>query len=125
MSEPKEPRENIDPDKWKSFLEDFSARNNNRRARFELFKKGEVSEESGEAFFEEARLEGSGDHRSVVVVRIDRGDANADKIEDTVTNIRGIGVQFDTDGSEDALEITDDQGSLISLMFESRVDGDS
>ncbi len=125
MSEPKEPRVNIDPDNWKSFLVEFSTRNNNRRARFELFKQGEVSEESGEAFFEEARLEGSGDHRRVVVVRIDRGDAKADKIQDTITNIRGIGVQYDTDGSEDALEITDDQGSLISLMFESMVDGNS
>ena len=28
-----------------------------------------------------------------------------------------------TDGSEDALEITDDENTLISLRFESKVDG--
>lgn len=123
MSKPREPRKNIDPEKWKSFLEEFSVRNNNRRARFELFKRGEAIEEQEEASFEEARLEGSGNNRNVVVVRIDRGNKNAEKIEDEITNIRGIAVQYDTDGSEDALEFTDDQNSLISLMFESKVDG--
>ncbi|MEZ5344377.1 MAG: hypothetical protein R2681_02370 [Pyrinomonadaceae bacterium] len=125
MSEPIEPRKAVDPDKWKSFLEEFSARNNNRRARFEVFRNADVTEESREAHFEEARIEGTGDHRKVVIVRIDRGNANAEKIEDEIANVRGIRVQYDTDGSEDALEIFDDQSRMIILMFESNVDGDS
>ncbi|MGI8670817.1 MAG: hypothetical protein ACR2J3_13375 [Aridibacter sp.] len=125
-SEPIQPRKNIDPENWKGFLEEFSERNNDRRASFDLFKAdGEILEENLEAHFEEARLETNGGKKNVVITRIDRADAKADKFTNEVTNVRRIGVQYDTDGSEDALEITDDQNSLISLRFESKVDGGS
>ena len=124
MSEPVEPRENIDSENWKEFLQAFSERNNGRRARFDLYAAGgRTEEEDEEAHFEEARLEVVDGRRNVVVVRIDRGKATADKIRDEITNVRGVAVQYDTDGSEDVLEIIDDENSLISLRFESRVDG--
>ena len=122
--EPIQPRKNIDPESWKGFLEDFSERNYDRRARFDLFKAGgEILEENLEAHFEKARLEENSGHKNVVIMRIDRNDATADKFTNEVTNVRRIGVQYDIDGSESALEITDDQNSLISLRFESKVDG--
>ncbi len=123
--EPIQPRKNIYPENWKDFLKEFSDRNNNRRARFDLFKAdGEILEENLEAHFEESRLEDDG-QKTVVIIRIDRNDADAEKIKNEVTNVRRIGVQFDTDGSESALEITDDQNTLVSLRFESKVDGAS
>ncbi len=124
INDPIVPRDKINPKDWKKFLEDFSNRNNGRRSRFDIFKSGgEILEENLEAHFEEARLEEIGDKKNVVITRIDRTDANAEKLKNEVTNVRGIAVQFETDGSENVLEITDDQNSLISLRFESKVDG--
>jgi hypothetical protein len=124
MSEPREPRKIISPDNWESFLQEFAMRNNNRRARFDVFRKdGETEEEGREAHLEDVKLVSNGDASNVEIIRIDRTESNADKISDVITNVRGIAVQYDTDKSEDALEITDDQNSLISLRMESKVDG--
>lgn len=124
INDPEVPRKIISPKYWKSFLEEFSERNNDRRARFDLFKAdGQIMEEDEEAYFEEARLEQNDDQKNVVIVRISRAEANADKVKNEVTNVRGVAVQYDTDGSEDVLEITDDQNTLINLRFESKVDG--
>jgi hypothetical protein len=125
MSEPKEPVEQIEPSKWEDFLSKFSERNYNRRARFEVFRGGSVEEESREARLEEVSLKRSGNKANVEIIRIDRADQNTDKIKDVITNVRGISVQFDVDGSEDVLEITDDENALISLRLESKVDGNS
>ena len=119
-----EPRKAISSENWHEFLTDFAMRNNNRRARFDFFRSnGETSEEGKESHLEDIILKGEGAHRSIEIIRIDRADANAEKNKIVITNVRGVGVQYDTDGSEDALEITDDQNSLISLRFESKVDG--
>ncbi len=124
MSEPREPKKIISPDDWESFLQKFVMRNNNRRARFDVFRKdGEVEEEGQEAHLEDVSLKSGGNAKNVEITRIDRTNSDAEKTKDTITNVRGIAVQYDTDGSEDALEITDDQNSLISLRFESKVDG--
>ncbi len=114
----------IEPKNWEKFLEDFSMRNNNRRARFDVFRRGgNTEEERSEAHFEAAQMNKNGDANDVVVVRIDRSKADAEKMHDTITNVVGIAVQYDTDGSEDALQITDQENELISLRFESKVDG--
>lgn len=116
----------IEPSAWAEFLSDFATRNNNRRARFDVYRSGgDTEEEAREEHLEDIRLKTDGDSKSVEVVRIDRSKADAKKTHDVITNVRGIAVQYDTDGSEDALEITDDQNTLISLHFESRVDGAS
>ena len=116
----------IEPQNWESFLEEFATRNNNRRARFDVYRSGGATEEEArEEHFEGVKLVSNGDKKSVEVTRIDRTNANAEKTHDTITNVRGIAVQYDTDGSEDALEITDDQNTLVSLRFESKVDGAS
>ncbi len=127
INEPKEPRKTIAPDKWETFLREFADRNNNRRARFDVFRAdGTIDEEGIEANLEDVRLEtDDGNAKNIVIVRIERGDKTAHKKHDTITNVRSIGVQLDTDGSEDALEITDDQNALISLRLESKVDGNS
>jgi hypothetical protein len=114
----------IEPKNWEEFLRDFSTRNNNRRARFDVYRSGGATEEERtEAHFEDASLKKNGDKNDVVVVRIDRSKSDAEKMHDTITNVIGIAVQYDTDGSEDALEITDKENELISLRFESKVDG--
>lgn len=124
QTEPKEPKKTIKPDEWENFLSEFSARNKDRRARFDVFRKdGTVQEESQELRLADINLKQSGERHSVEIIRIDRTEGEAEKQRETVTNVRGIAVQFDVDGSEDALEITDDQNTLIMLRFESNVDG--
>jgi hypothetical protein len=125
ITEPNEPVVQIEPENWKEFLSEFSQRNYNRRARFEMFQRGNVSEESQKANLEEISLKQNGNSISVEIIRIDRTNQNNLKIKDEVTNVRGISVQFDVDGSEDVLEITDNENSLISLKLESKVDGDA
>ena len=114
----------IEPVNWEEFLRMFAARNNNRRARFDVFRmRGAVEQESREEHLEDIVLKTNGHAKSVEVIRIDRSKKNAEKTRDVITNVRGIAVQYDTDGSENVLEITDDQNTLISLRFESKVDG--
>lgn len=125
MSEPEEPIKQIEPANWEGFLHEFSARNKDRRARFEVFRGGSVEEEGQEAHLEEVSLKRDGNKTNVEFLRINRADKNADKIRNEVTNVRGVSVQYDVDGSEDVLEITDDQNTLVSLRLESKVDGNS
>ncbi len=122
----KEPRINIDPKNWKEFLQAFSIRNNDRRGRFEVFRKnGSVEEEGQEAHLENVALKDNGETKDIEVLRIDRGDQRAEKVRDTITNVRGVTVQYDLDGSEGALEIIDNEESLIALRLESLIDGAS
>ena len=114
----------IEPANWEAFLSEFAARNSNRRARLNVFRSdGTTEDESHEEHLEDVRLKTDGDSKTVEIIRIDRTHKNTGKTHDTITNVRGISAQFDTDGSEDALEITDDENTMISLRFESRVDG--
>lgn len=121
-----EPRINIDPENWKEFLEAFAIRNNDRRARFEVFRSNATVEEEGqEAHLEDIKLVEEKGSSKIEILRIDRGGKNAEKVRDAVTDVRGVTVQYDLDGSEGALEITDSDESLISLRFESKIDGAS
>ena len=114
----------IEPAKWEEFLSDFADRNNNRRARFDVYRAGGATEEeASEQHLEDVRIKTEGNSKTVEIIRLDRSHRNTGKTHDTITNVRGIAVQYDTDGSEDALEITDDENTLISLRFESKVDG--
>lgn len=116
----------IEPANWAEFLREFAARNNNRRARFDVYRSGGATEEEArEEHLEDIRLKTDGNQRSVEVIRIDRTNSKAEKTRDVITGVRGVAVQYDTDGSENVLEITDDQNTLISLHFESKVDGAS
>lgn len=124
LNEPKEPRKAIESDDWGEFLRDFAMRNNDRRARFDVFESdGTVEEEGQELHLEDVVLRNEGDSKTIEIIRIDRSDATAEKSKVVITNVRGVSVQFDKDGSEDALEIIDDQNSLIMLRFESKIDG--
>jgi len=126
MAEPSEHRKAIEPKNWVKFLEDFSARNKNRRARFNIFfSSGETVEEAEEGHLESVALGEEGDKTQVVVRRADRTSDDEETMTDTIENVRGVTVQFDTDGSEDILEITDGVDTLFSLRFESKVDGAS
>ena len=126
MSEPREPRKAIEPSNWEKFLQDFSKRNANRRARFDIFfESGETLEEGEEGHLESVALVKNGDKTQVVVKRTDQTAENAETMTDTIENVRGVGVQIDTDSSEDALEITDGKNTLFSLRLESKVDGNS
>lgn len=126
LNEPREPRRMIAPDEWEKFLQEFATRNYNRRARLDVFRSdGATEEEAVEAHLEDVKLIENGDRKNVEIIRIDRSGGNAEKTKETVTNVRGISVQIDTDGSEDALEITDNQNTLVSLRLESKVDGNS
>lgn len=126
MVEPSEHRRAIEPKDWAKFLENFSTRNKNRRARFNIFfDSGETLEESEEGHLKSVALNKDGDKMQVVVERADQTSGNEETMTDTIENVRGVTVQFDTDRSEDFLEITDGKNTLFSLRFESKVDGAS
>jgi len=126
MSEPREPRKQISPDNWEKFLQEFSARNTNRRARFNIFfSSGETVEEAEEGHLESVALNKNGNKTQVIVKRADKTSENEETMTDIIENVRGITAQIDTDGSEDILEITDEKNTLFSLRFESKVDGAS
>jgi|GEM_PF-902286 len=124
MLEPVEPVATIEPMNWGEFLNEFAMRNYNRRARFDVYRvNGDVEEEEKEARLEGLALRDGGKRKNIEVIRIDRSEKHADKIKDIIPNVIGVAVQYDTDGSEGALEITDSENTLISLRLESRVDG--
>jgi len=126
MSEPREPKKMIEPNNWEKFLAEFSERNRDRRARFNLFyTTGETNEEAEEAHLESVLLNKDGNQTQVVVKRVDRSETGERTMTDTLENVRGIAVQYETDGSENILEITDTKNTLISLRFESKLDGAS
>ena len=126
MSEPSEPRKGIGQDDWEDFLKQFTARNKNRRARFNVFfASGETVEEAEEGHLESVSLNKNGAESQVVVKRSDQTTDDQETMTDTIENVRAISVQYDTDGSEDILEITDAKNTLLSLRFESKVDGAS
>ena len=124
MAEVEEPKATIEPANWSEFLQEFSTRNYNRRARFDVFRSnGKVEEEDQEARLEFIALRDGGKRKNIEVIRIDRSEINADKIKDVIEHVLGVAVQYDTDGSEDALEFVDSENNLISLRLESKVDG--
>jgi hypothetical protein len=126
MAEPSEHRKLIEPKDWAKFLEDFSARNVERRARFNIFfESGKTLEEGEEGHLKSVTLSQNGGKTQVVVKRADETSENEETMIDTIENVRGVTVQLDTDGSEDILEITDGKNTLFSLRFESKVDGAS
>lgn len=123
MNRVTEPRKIIIPDKWENFLKEFSKRNRERRARFQIFTNGEMNEEEQEAHLENVSLEKRNGENQIDVVRIDKADEKNEKMTDTIKNVHGIVVQYETDGSENVLELRDDRGKLTSLRFESKLDG--
>ena len=116
----------IEPNNWEKFLQEFSERNRERRARFNVFfTSGETVEEAEEGHFKNALLDKSGNKTQVVIERVDRGDEAEKTMSDPIDNVRGVAVQYETDGSENILEITDEKNTLFSLRFESKLDGNS
>ena len=115
-------KKTIDSDSWADFLNDFSARNRGRRARFDLFEQGgNTAEEQQEGVFESASVAG----HTVTVVRSYEENGEQKTMTDEIKDVHGITAQYDTDDSEDALEFINHQGDMTQLHFESRVDGDS
>jgi GTP-binding protein EngB required for normal cell division len=115
----------IEPKRWENFLEEFSERNRDRRARFQVFTHGEANEEEQEAHLENILLDKKGNETKVAVTRIDKSDEEDKRMTDTINNVHGISVQYETDRSENLLEFTDDRGNLTILRFESKLDGAS
>jgi hypothetical protein len=116
----------IEPGNWEEFLKEFSRRNQDRRARFNVFfRSGETVEEAEEGHLKNVLLNRNGNETQVVVERVDRSNQDEESMTDTIDNVRGIAVQYEEDNSENILELTDDKNTLISLRFESKLDGAS
>ena len=111
----------IDPATWSQFLSEFSSRNRGRRARFEIFGGGGVSEEQQEGRFEEAKLDG----RTVSVTRSYEAHGEQRSMTDELRDTHGIEVQLDADGGEDTIGFSNHNGETTVLHFESLIDGDS
>jgi hypothetical protein len=113
-------------EEWADFLRAFSRRNHDRRARFEFFEKSGVRGEEQEGHLESVTVESDGaDAPRVRVKRRDESGPEPRPMSRTISSVRRISVQLDTDGSEDALEIEDTHGALVMLRMESKVDGAS
>jgi len=111
----------VEPQEWDTFLNAFTERNHGRRARFEIFSHGDFAEEEQEAHLESVAVDGS----TITVKRTYEKHGEQATMTDTLENIRGVSIQYDTDNSEDMLEFTNTRNELTTLHFESRVDGDS
>ncbi len=113
----------IEPQEWDTFLGAFTTRNHGRRARFEIFgPNGGFKEEEQEGNFVYVSI---ADHTVTVKRHYEKHGGEQATMTDELKNVRGIAVQYDTDNSEDMLQFTDDKGSMTTLHFESKVDGDS
>ena len=124
MEQPGGKRSIIEPVNWAEFVTEFAQRNYNRRARFDVFRaNGATQAEEIEAHLEDVHVNQRDGKTSIDVLRIDRSEKDASKVRDTIEDVIGVTVQYDTDGSEDILEITDRDNTLISLRLESKVDG--
>lgn len=110
----------ITPGEWAEYLEGFSSRNRGRRARFEAFAEGRVTEEDEEAVFDGVSME----KNTARVRRLNRTH-NDDPLIDELTDIRGLTVQLDSDGSDNTIEFLDSNGDVTILHFESMVDGEN
>ena len=110
----------IPHDEWAEYLEGFSSRNRGRRARFEAFAGGIVTEEDEEAVFDGVSME----NNTAKVRRLNRTHDD-DPITDELTDIRGLTVQLDSDGSDNTIEFLDSNGDVAELHFESMVDGEN
>ena len=116
----------IAKNEWAEFLQAFTRRNHNRRARFQFFGRSDVREEGQEGHLESVTVETNGDDEPrVLVKRRDESGAEPQAMLQTIPRVRRISVQYDTDSSEDALEIEDAQDTMIMLRMESKVDGAS
>lgn len=116
----------IAQNEWAEFLQAFSRRNLNRRARFQFFEGVNVREEEQEGHLESVAVETDGDHAPrVIVKRRDESGAEPQEMLQMIPHVRRISVQYDTDDSEDALEIEDSHNVMIMLRMESKVDGAS
>lgn len=112
----------IDPDIWDEFFAEFSTRNLGRRARFELFSQGGTfREEEQEGYFASASIS----QNAVTIVRTYTDQDQEKEMADEIKDVHGVAVQPDSDGSENTLELTDRNGNMTVLHFESNVDGDS
>ena len=90
INEPAEPRKGIASENWAEFLREFAIRNNDRRARFDVFESdGTVEEEGAEAHLEDIVLKDEGNAKTIEIIRIDRADANAEK--GTASSAHGLG----------------------------------
>ncbi len=113
----------IEPNNWEEFLAEFSTRNRERGARFYIFfASGKALKEEQEGHFKGVSLNKHGGKTHVVV---ERGETDDKTMVDSIDNVRGIAVQYEVDGSENSLELTDEKNTLFSLRFESKLDGDS
>ncbi len=112
----------IDPDTWDEFFAEFSTRNLGRRARFELFSQGgDFREEEQEGYFISASI----DQNVVTIDRKYTEQEDEKEMRDEIKDVHGVAVQPDTDGTDNTLELTDRNGNMTVLHFESTVDGDS
>jgi hypothetical protein len=111
----------IEPDHWGDFLGEFSERNKGRRARFEVFSRGDFAEEEQEGYFESASIDG----HTVTINRTYEHRGEQKRMTDNLQNIRGIAIQLDIDKSDSMLELTNDKNELTTLRFESNIDGAS
>lgn len=111
----------VEPQEWGTFLNAFTRRNRGRRARFEIFSHGDFAEEEQEGHLESVSIDG----HLVTVKRTYTKQNLPATMTDTLENIIGVAVQYDTDKSEGMLEFTNTKNELTTLHFESKVDGDS
>lgn len=112
----------VEPKEWDTFLNAFTTLNNGRRARFEVFgPNGGFKEEEQEGTFASISINGN----TVTVKRFYEKHGEQATMTDELKNVRGISAQYDTDKSINMLEFADDKGSMTTLHFESKVDGDS
>jgi len=109
----------IEPDQWKTFLDEFSKRNQLRATRLEVV--GELGDQEEEKYLPligvsfEAKGSGAG---SVEVILGGESTADERHLEHTISKVQRIAPLIGVTGFEDGLGFEDQEGGKTLLLFE-------
>jgi len=109
----------IEPDQWKTFLDEFSKRNQLRATRLEIV--GELGDQEEEEYLPlvGVSFESKGSAAGSVVVILG-GESTADErhLEHTISKVQRIAPLVGVTGFEDGLGFEDQEGGKTLLLFE-------
>ena len=109
----------IQQEQWRAFLDDFSKRNSGRTADLQVLSEELGTQEEAEMLpFKGITLETKGSLASSGEIMLGgTGSADNRNLTHTVTQVRRIVPKIGADGREDALEIENEDGAKIILIF--------
>ena len=109
----------IERDEWKTFLDEFSKRNESRATRLDIIGEFGAQEEEDYLPLLGVSLEGKGSEAgSVEIILGGKTAADERHVEHTIHNVERIAPIVGTSGLEDGVGFEDREGGKTLLLFE-------